>query len=259
MVSFTPNQEAQSIRRNRWSPAAQVIGFKGASQKKKGRVVCDGIRFCMMVDQLTPASDAGGIIRLSESPGWRQSCTSETRRERQERRVPSRSGMFRFFLSKSGMLCFCQFISNHCVCRNPTTLQIGNTHEYTVRRQICCLSRASVVIVVVSGPSTVSVVFRLVRSWLFCNSGFWLRLFVARFWLVDVGSTWTILPSVVLGRGILGGPLERWGAGRLFHRGIRLQAAAASCTHASCSGRSEASGMGANAVERKSTFLVFSK
>ena len=33
----------------------------------------------------------------------------------------------------------------------------------------------------------VSVVFRLVRSWLFCNSGFWLRLFVARFWLADVG------------------------------------------------------------------------
>ena len=31
------------------------------------------------------------------------------------------------------LLVFCQFISNHCVCRNPTTLQFGNTHEYTVR------------------------------------------------------------------------------------------------------------------------------
>ena len=67
----------------------------------------------------------------------------------------------------------CQFISNYCFCRNPTTLQIGNTHEYAVRRQMCCLSRASgVVVAVVSGPSMVSVVFRLVRSLLFCNSGF---------------------------------------------------------------------------------------
>ena len=96
---------------------------------------------------------------------------------------------FGFFLTKSGMLCFffCKFTSNHCVCRNPTSLQIGNTHEYIVRCQMCCLSRASDVTVVVSGPSELSVVFRLVRSWLFCNSGFWLRLFVARFWLADVG------------------------------------------------------------------------
>ena len=82
---------------------------------------------------------------------------------------------------------FCKFTSNHCDCRNPTSLQIGNTHEYIVRCQMCCLSRASGVIVVVSGPSEVSVVFRLVRSWLFRNSGSWLRLFVARFWLADVG------------------------------------------------------------------------
>ena len=50
---------------------------------------------------------------------------------------------------------------------------------FFVRRQICCLSRASGVIAVVSGPSMVSVVFRLVR--------FWLRLFDARFWLANVG------------------------------------------------------------------------
>ena len=42
----------------------------------------------------------------------------------------------------------------------------------------------------------------LVRSLLFCSSGFWLRLFVARFWLVQVGSgvrcssTWSVFLSV---------------------------------------------------------------
>ena len=62
------------------------------------------------------------------------------------------SGMFRFFSTKVVCCVFGQFISNHVVCRNQTTLQIGNTHEYTVRRQICCLSRANGVIVVSSGP-----------------------------------------------------------------------------------------------------------
>ena len=41
--------------------------------------------------------------------------------------------------------------------------------------------------------------------------------------------------SVVSGRGILCGPPERWGAGRLFSRGIRPQLAAETCAHASCS------------------------
>ena len=75
-------------------------------------------------------------------------------------------------------------------------------------RQICCLSRASGVIVVVSGHSIVSVVFRLVRCWLFCSRGFWLRLFVARFSLAEVcrgvrcsQSSWSLLLSVVSGRG----------------------------------------------------------
>ena len=50
---------------------------------------------------------------------------------------------------------------------------------------------------------------------------------------------WSVLLSVVSGRVTLCGPLERWGAGSLFHRGIRLQAAAASCAHVSCSGGRE--------------------
>ena len=74
-----------------------------------------------------------------------------------------------------------------CVCCSDTTLQIGNTHEYTVWRQKCCLSRANGVIAVVSGPSMVSVVFRLVRSWFLQQWLLVARLFVARFWLADVG------------------------------------------------------------------------
>ena len=114
------------------------------------------------------------------------------------------------FVDQKGMLWFfssffCQFIINHCVCRNPT------------RRQICSLSRASGAVVVVCGPSVVSVEFQLVCSWLLCSGGFWLRLFVARFWLAEVGcryrcsSTWSVLLSVVSGREVLCDPLERWG------------------------------------------------
>ena len=133
------------------------------------------------------------------------------------------------------------------------------THDNTVRRQICCLSRASGVIVVVSRPSMVSVMFRLVRSWLFCSGGFRLRVCSSHVsgWLTSV-EVFAAVPlgvfllSVVLGRGILCGPLERWSAGKLFHRGIRIQAAAASCTHVSCSGAG-AGGTGARAVDKKST------
>ena len=77
-----------------------------------------------------------------------------------------------FFTKKCLFFHFSQFRNNRYVCRRHTTLQIGNTHEHTVRCQMCCLPRASGDIVVVSGRSMVSVVFRLVRSWLFCSSDF---------------------------------------------------------------------------------------
>ena len=54
-----------------------------------------------------------------------------------------------------------------------------------------------------------------------------------------VVTTWSVLLSVASSEGILCGPLERWSAGSLFHRGIRLQAAAASCADVSCSGGRE--------------------
>ena len=93
-----------------------------------------------------------------------------------------KSGMFRFFFKPKKWHVFLlvrQFIINRCVGRRHTTSQIGNTHEYTVRRHIRCLPRASGIIVGASGPSMVSL-FRLVRSCLFCNSGFRLHLGVRR-------------------------------------------------------------------------------
>ena len=112
---------------------------------------------------------------------------------------------------------FCHLISNHCVCRNTTTLQIGNTREHTVRRQICCLSRASGVFVVVSSPPwrqwcsdwcalgcAAIVAFGCVCS---SHVSGWLRL--------DVFGS--VLLSVVSCREILCGPLERRGARSLFH------------------------------------------
>ena len=58
---------------------------------------------------------------------------------------------------------------------------------------------------------------------------------------------------------ILCGPLERWDAGRLFHRGIRIQAAAASCAHVSCSGGREPVVWVQMQLTRNRHFLVFSK
>ena len=141
------------------------------------------------------------------------------------------------------LCCFFHFVSNHCVCRNRPTLQIGNTHEYTVRRQICCLSRASGVIVVVSGRSMVSVVFRLVRPGLFCSSGFWLRVCSSHVsgWQTSVGRGNCVVP---------------WGAGRLFPRGYRGRRVMRARLVFWVSG---ASGMGAFALDMKSTFFVFFK
>ena len=143
---------------------------------------------------------------------------------------------------------FCSFILNHCVCRRHTTLQIGDTHEYTVRRQICCLSRASGVIVVPLWSQwcadwcalgcSAAVAFGCV--FLSHISG-WLTL-VEVFAVVP---TWSVLLSVVSGREKLRGPLERWGAGRLFHRGTRRRVTRARLVF----WRSGASGMGANAVD----------
>ena len=105
------------------------------------------------------------------------------------------------------------------------------------------------VIVVISGPSRVSM-FRLVRSWLFCSSGFWLRLFLSHVsgWLklVEVFAAVPLGVSCSLScRVILCGPSGR--------RQV------VSSRHSETTGRrvmrarlvfwkSGASGMGANAV-----------
>ena len=158
-----------------------------------------------------------------------------------------KSGMFRFFRRRSRMLCFffqnlCQAIINHRVCRSQTILPIGKTHEYTVRRQICCLLRYCCRFWALHDVSGVPIGALLVvlQRWLFgcvCVSRVSGRLRLVE--VFAVVTTWSVLLSVVSGRRILCRPLEHWGARRLFHRGIRLQAAAASCTHVSCSGGRE--------------------
>ena len=58
---------------------------------------------------------------------------------------------------------------------------------FVATRQLCRSAIRTNTPCGVSVLLVMSVVFRLVRSWLFCNRGFWLHLFVARFWLADVG------------------------------------------------------------------------
>ena len=53
--------------------------------------------------------------------------------------------------------------------------------------------------------------------------------------------------------------LQRWGASRLLHRGIRPQAAAASCAHISCSGGWEPIAPVQMHLTRNRHFLVFVK
>ena len=157
-----------------------------------------------------------------------------------------------------------QVIRNHCVCHNPTTLQIGNMHEDTVPCQICGLSRASGVVVVVSGPSAVPVVFRLVRSWLLCNSGFWSHV---SGWLTSV----EVFAAVPLGVScflscLVGGYfVARWNVGAQAGCFIAALGYRRPPRHAHTSrvlgrggGRGRgcgASGTGANAVDKKATSL----
>ena len=83
--------------------------------------------------------------------------------------------MFLFLRQKWYDVFFCQFISNHCVCRRHTTLQIGTTHEHTVRSQMCCLSSARGVIVVTSelpglGGVPIGALLAVLQQWLLVAS-----------------------------------------------------------------------------------------
>ena len=157
------------------------------------------------------------------------------------------------------VLHFCWFIINHSVCRKRTTLQIGNTHEYTVRRQICCLSRASSVIVVVSGPSMVSVVFRPVRSWCSAAVAFGcVCLSHVYGWLtsVEVFAAVPLVVSCFQSCRVRGYFVVRWNVGA--QAGCFIAVFGHKRRHVMRARlvfwRSGASGMGANAVDKKSTF-----
>ena len=99
-----------------------------------------------------------------------------------------RSGMFRFFDQKV-VCCVLFFPILQCSLRLPQPNNFADRQYARIHRaasdlllvtcnwRYCCRFWASMV----------SVVFRLVRSWLSYNGGFWLRLFVTRFWLAEVG------------------------------------------------------------------------
>ena len=164
-----------------------------------------------------------------------------------------------FFFSITNVVCCFFFASSSpvvidCVCRNQTTLQIGTTER------IHCA--ASDMLVVTLQASFLSSLLGLPWSqWcsdgcalgLFCSSGFWLRLFVARFCLADVGrgvrcrSIWSVSAFCRVGSGD-----TVWPVGTLERRQV------VSSQHSAAGGRrvtraslvfwrSGASDMGANA------------
>ena len=127
--------------------------------------------------------------------------------------------VFSFFVSSSSIIAFCRnqttFADQQCA-RIRANIDHPVRHHQTDQVRVADIGEGvgkGERIITVAGPSVhrgcqairqlrqikrtsrfarslismVSVVFRLVRSWLFCSSGFRLRLFVARFWLADVG------------------------------------------------------------------------
>ena len=55
LISFQRNEKSQGVQRNRWSPAARIIGFEGP---KICWALCEGVPFCLATDRLRPANDA---------------------------------------------------------------------------------------------------------------------------------------------------------------------------------------------------------
>ena len=153
-----------------------------------------------------------------------------------------------------------QFISNHCFVATPplcrSTIRTKARAPSDMLPVTCkwcyCLSFL--------GPSMVSVVFRVVRSWWFCNGGFWLRVCSSHIsgWLhrlrcslqfhleclalCRVGSGETLWPVGTLGRRqvVSSRPSDTGG-----HRVTRARLVF---------WRSGASGIGVSAVDRTSTF-----
>ena len=128
-----------------------------------------------------------------------------------------------FFGTSSSIIAF---------CRRHTILQIGTTHEYTCGvRYVACHVQVALLLSFLGPPLCE-------WCWDWCA--------------LDCSATVAFGCAFSSGE-ILCGPLERWGAGRLFHRGTRIKAAAASVFR-----RSGASGMGAQAADKKWTvFVVF--
>ena len=142
---------------------------------------------------------------------------------------------------------FCWFIVNHGVCRRHTTLQIGTTHEDTVRCQICCLSRASGLVVVGSGPSMHGLSGVPIGE----------LLVVLQQWLLVA----SVRSTFLVGCGRLRCSLQchlKCLASKLFHRNIQ-RTTAASYAHVSCSGGREPVAWVQMQFQGNRHFLVFSE
>ena len=96
-----------------------------------------------------------------------------------------RSGRLWFFDEQVGMLCFL-FANSSVIIAFVATRQHARIHR-AVSDMLLHHVQVVLLLSFLGPPCMVSVVFRLVRSWLCCNKGFWLRLFIARFRLADVG------------------------------------------------------------------------
>ena len=179
---------------------------------------------CSRFNQQTPLKARWRLPVEVFCPSTASICCHQGRRGAQKEYVS--------FSKQRYVVCFFIFFFFFSSFDSTTTLRFSQTHNFADRQFARTHRAASDLLSVTckwcccchSWVSMVSVVFRLVRSWLLCSSGFGLHLFVALFWLAEVGwgvrcsSTWSVLLAVMSGRGILCGPL---GAGRWFQRGRR--------------------------------------
>ena len=142
--------------------------------------------------------------------------------------------MFRSFLPKSGLLCFFMFfvgsssiiafVATRQLCRSATRTNTPCGVIY-----VACHVGVALLLTFLGLPWS-----QWCSDW--CALGCSPAVALGCVCLSHVSGWLTLVEVLAV---VTTCPLERWSAGRLCHRGIRLQAAAASCAHVSCSGGRE--------------------